>query len=95
MELLDKVVAVVSDSAASQVKANRLMKFPFLPCVAHMMQLAIRDAIDDVPEIKDILTKLSTITSHFKRSAPAKRVLKSVQEKFKQEYALKQNVKTR
>jgi hypothetical protein len=45
-ELSEIVVGVASDSAASQVKANRIMKFPFLPCVAHTIQLAIRDAID-------------------------------------------------
>ncbi len=94
-KLYPKIVAVVSDSAASQVKANELLNIPFLPCIAHTMQLAIRDALEDSSECKSLITKMSKISTHFKRSAPAKRVLQKIQEKMKENHSIYQNVKTR
>jgi hypothetical protein len=59
------------------------------------MQLAIKDAIESVPEIKDLISTVSSIATHFKRASGAKRVFEIIKEKHKVSYSIFQNVKTR
>lgn len=74
----DKVVAIVTDSAANQLKANRELGLDSIRCSAHTTQLAIRDALAEKasPEVAAILKHCESIVTTFKRSAPALSKLK-------------------
>lgn len=74
---------VVSDSAANIKKAIRIAEWDRFPCMAHMINLAVKNAIDnkeDLPTVKSLIDKCKTIVGHFSHSVAASNDLKEAAE---------------
>jgi hypothetical protein len=82
-EIADKVVIMVVDNAANAKLSVNLAGFDLVCCSAHTLQLAIRDVLDEVIDIKNVLTKCRSIVEHFKRSNISKARLVEAQKEFK------------
>jgi hypothetical protein len=80
--------------AVSLIKKEKNMYS--IGCVAHLIQLAIRDSFKDNSVMSDLLAKCQTIIKHFKKSGPSMRILEEIQRSLKLSHLkLLQNVKTR
>jgi hypothetical protein len=68
-----------------------------LRCVAHTIQLAIKDAFKNCPRIQDLVDKCKSIVKYFKKSGPAMNILLNIQSAHRGENVLKllQDVATR
>lgn len=78
---VEKVTACVSDNASNIVSALREL-FGFNKhqrCFAHTLNLATRNALDELPEINNILKKVKEIVTFFKQSVNAANELKKCQ----------------
>ena len=66
-------------------------------CVAHTIQLAIKDAFKNCPRIQDLVDKCKSIVKYFKKSGPAMNILLNIQSAHRGENVLKllQDVATR
>lgn len=88
--VLEKIIAVVTDSGANIKSAIRLMNIQHIPCTAHKLNLVVQKALyltedDSVGEesnefhdsgkIKLIFKKCRTIVGFFKRSEVGNRIL--------------------
>ncbi|XP_015376635.1 PREDICTED: zinc finger BED domain-containing protein 1-like [Diuraphis noxia] len=84
--ILNKVVAIVTDGAANIKLAVRLMDIPQVPCTAHRLNLIVQQSLDiseedeqdDTDEtggLKNILKKCRNIVAFFKRSEVGNRLL--------------------
>ncbi|CAB3224851.1 unnamed protein product [Arctia plantaginis] len=90
---VDKVSAVVTDNAASMIKAVDLaFGKKHIPCFAHTLNLVALNAIQHCPELQNLITKLKTIVTWFKQSNTASNELRKATEK---ETKLIQEVSTR
>lgn len=79
----NKVVAMVTDEAAVMIKAADISGYKHIPCVCHVMNTVIRNAVNweeidqlDV-ELTSLFTKCRSIVSFFHRSAKATRLLET------------------
>lgn len=92
--ILDKIIAVVTDSGANIKSAIRLMDIQHIPCTAHKLNLVVQKALclteddsveeelnafDDSGKIKLIFKKCRTIVGYFKRSEVGNRILEEKQ----------------
>ncbi|XP_036329769.1 zinc finger BED domain-containing protein 1-like [Rhagoletis pomonella] len=68
--ILEKVNYVVTDTAASMLKACELLEKKNLPCFAHSINLVVQDALS-TEKVKVILTKCKRIVAYFKSSTIA------------------------
>ncbi|XP_050056116.1 E3 SUMO-protein ligase ZBED1-like [Aphis gossypii] len=109
--ILNKVMAIVSDSGANIKSAIRLMNIQHIPCTAQKLNLVVQKAIYlneddsvgdesnelDSVKIKLILKKCRVIVGFFKRSEVGNRILAEKQRQlgFTQLLKLKQDVRTR
>lgn len=94
-KIMDKIVATIVDNAANVKSAVNLSGFELICCMAHTLQLAIRDVIDSNEKIKKLLSKCRSIVGHFKRSNISKAKLKEAQVELKlPEHKLIQEVNT-
>lgn len=50
-----------------------------MPCFAHNLNLAIQDSIAATPEFQDVIKKVKSIVTYFKRSVKAADALKELQ----------------
>ncbi|XP_017476853.1 PREDICTED: zinc finger BED domain-containing protein 1-like [Rhagoletis zephyria] len=91
--ILEKVNYVVTDNAASMLKACELLEKKNLPCFAHSINLVVQDALS-TEKVKVILTKCKRIVAYFKSSTIAYARLRKEQGDGKQ-YSLIQEVPTR
>lgn len=71
-----KVVCCVTDNAANIVKAIKLLKWTHLPCLAHTINLIVRDALK---VIKSTVDKVKGIVEFFHKSTTATQKLKNTQ----------------
>lgn len=78
-EILNKVVAVVTDNAANISAAIRLGGWTHQTCFAHTINLVVQAALK---EIKDIHAKSKSIVEHFKRSPQAASKLKAIEKQM-------------
>jgi hypothetical protein len=69
------VSGFVSDTAHNITAALRLFPAPAFPCLAHVVQLAIRAAVSRTPPLPAIIVDLKSVVAHFKRSSKAKHEL--------------------
>lgn len=70
----------VTDNAANIVKAISLNeKWARIPCFAHSLQLAIKSAIKDCPNFKEISKKCKSLVGFFSRSSTAKAKFEEMQ----------------
>lgn len=72
-----KVVCCLTDNAANVTKAVTLTKWPHLPCLAHTINLVVRDALKGPQPIID---KVKEAVEYFHRSGPGSKKLKETQE---------------
>ncbi|XP_072939812.1 E3 SUMO-protein ligase ZBED1-like [Epargyreus clarus] len=90
---LDKVSAVVTDNAASMIKAvNLSFGKKHIPCFAHTLNLVALNAIQHCPELQHLISKVKNIVTWFKQSNTASNELRNATEK---ETKLIQEVATR
>ena len=68
----------MSDNAANQLLAVRLLKVNSVSCSAHTIQLAINNALEECPNIMELLKKCKIIVKRFKKSNPCNLLLKKV-----------------
>ncbi|CAB3230266.1 unnamed protein product [Arctia plantaginis] len=79
---VDKVSAVVTDNAASMIKAVDLaFGKKHIPCFAHTLNLVALNAIQHCPELQNLITKVKTIVTWFKQSNTASNELRKATEK--------------
>lgn len=94
--ITQKVLAVVTDNSANIVSAVHKAGWKHYPCIAHTLNLVIKDGIKAVPEVVQLVTKFSSIVSFFHHSAKATEKLKQIQKQLKvAEPKLIQSVETR
>ncbi|XP_037294153.1 zinc finger BED domain-containing protein 4-like [Manduca sexta] len=74
----NKVVALVTDNAATMIKVADILKIRHVPCFAHSLNLVIKEVLAE-PGLKQLIEKCSMIVSHFKHSTLASDKLRSVQ----------------
>ncbi|CAB1311835.1 unnamed protein product [Coregonus sp. 'balchen'] len=72
----DKVVCCVSDNAANITKAIKVLKWTHHPCLAHTLNLVVRDALK---VIKTTVDKVKAVVEFFHKSTVAAQKLKSTQ----------------
>ncbi|XP_073323035.1 zinc finger BED domain-containing protein 4-like [Pagrus major] len=72
----NKVVCCVSDNAANITKAIKILKWFHHPCLAHTINLIVRDALK---VMKPTVDKVKAIVEFFHRSTTATQKLKSIQ----------------
>ncbi|CAH1104409.1 unnamed protein product [Psylliodes chrysocephalus] len=92
--LENKIFLALSDNAANIKKAIiDELKWKHLPCIAHTINLIVKDALTVV---ENLVSKISDIVSHFKRSTVAKNKLDFYQKQNgKEPKKLVQSVATR
>ncbi|KAK9528362.1 hypothetical protein VZT92_012530 [Zoarces viviparus] len=89
----NKVVCCVSDNAANITKAIKTLKWTHHPCLAHTINLFVRDALK---VMKPTVNKVKAIVEFFHRSTTATHKLKSTQLQMGMpELKLKQDCVTR
>lgn len=105
--ILNKVVAIVTDGGANIKLAVRLMDIPQIPCTAHKLNLIVQESLQlseedghDTPDtsgLQIILKKCRNIVAFFKRSEVGNRILieKQKQLGITQILKVKQDVRTR
>ena len=94
--ITQKVIAVVTDNGANMVSAVHKAGWKHYPCIAHTLNLMVKDGIKAVHEVVQLLTKCSSIVSFFHHSAKATEKLKQLQKQLKvAEHKLIQSVETR
>lgn len=92
-DIESKVVCCVTDNAANITKAIRLLKWTHHPCLAHTINLVVRDALKVV---KLTIDKVKVIVEYFHKSTTATEKLKSTQHQMNiPEQRLKQDCITR
>ncbi|XP_073341911.1 E3 SUMO-protein ligase ZBED1-like [Pagrus major] len=75
----NKVVCCVSDNAANIRKAIKILKWTHHPCLAHTVNLFVRDALK---VMKPTVDKVKAIVEFFHRSTTATEKLKSTQRRM-------------
>ncbi|XP_018578649.1 zinc finger BED domain-containing protein 1-like, partial [Anoplophora glabripennis] len=67
---LEKITAVVTDNGSNIVKAvsNVFGKNKHLPCFAHTLDLVASKIVYETEEVRDIVSKIKSIVTHFKQS---------------------------
>ncbi|KAK0144577.1 Zinc finger BED domain-containing protein 4 [Merluccius polli] len=94
--ITQKVIAVVTDNGANMVSAVHKAGWKHYPCIAHTLNLVVKDGIKAVHEVVQLLTTCSSIVSFFHHSAKATEKLKQIQKQLKvAEHKLIQSVETR
>ncbi|KAF3689134.1 Zinc finger BED domain-containing protein 4 [Channa argus] len=94
--ITDKVIAVITDNGANVVSAVHKAGWTHLHCFAHTLNLVVKDAINAVPQVVNLLQKCSNIVSFFHHSNKATQKLADIQKQLnKPEHNLVQSVETR
>lgn len=77
--ITEKVFAVVTDMVSAVQRAG----WRHFPCLAHTLNLVIKDSLKAVPDLVQVLGKCSGIVSFFHHSTKATEKLKVVQKQLK------------
>lgn len=67
----DRVQYVLRDNAAAMVKAMRVANWPHIGCMAHTLQLAVKDALESQKGVETVIALCRRIVGHFKHSTLA------------------------
>lgn len=81
-ELESKVAGCTTDNARNMVAALALLPWPRVPCIAHTLQLAVKEGLK-VPAVVQVLGRCRKIVGHFKHSYVASRALEAAQDRLK------------
>ncbi|KAK3863764.1 hypothetical protein Pcinc_030486 [Petrolisthes cinctipes] len=91
-----KIQAVVSDSGANMLAGIRHAGFKQIPCLAHTLNLVVKDALNGTSGLNEIVKKCSSICSFFHHSSKSSDKLKEIQSQLGlPEHKLIQSVDTR
>ena len=91
-----KIQCFITDNAANMVACARLLKLRHVPCFAHTLNLIVKKALDQTPELVDIRTKARKVIGFFKSSVRAHEKLAELQQQLaKHNHKLVQEVETR
>ena len=71
-----KIVCVVTDNAANIVNAINECDWRHIPCYAHTLNLAVKDALQDADNVRALFLKCRELVGFFHRSSRAASVLK-------------------
>ncbi|KAK3870849.1 hypothetical protein Pcinc_023961 [Petrolisthes cinctipes] len=74
-----KIQAVVSDSGANMLAGIRHAGFKQIPCLAHTLNLVVKDALNGTSGLNEIVKKCSSICSFFHHSSKSSDKLKEIQ----------------
>ena len=67
-DLTDKIQVVVRDNAANFVTGLRGAGIPNIPCLAHTLQLVVKDGGLAQPAIVNLTAKAHQLVGHYKHS---------------------------
>lgn len=101
-KIYDKITCIVTDNAASMLKACELLRKKNLPCFAHTLNLAVQENFK-IPDVQNVIKKCKEIAHFFKASCIASEKFKEEQKQLwkgtpnesKEPYKLLQEVATR
>lgn len=95
-DIEEKLVCVVRDNAANMVAGMREAQLPSLPCLAHTLQLIIKDGIFQQTAVQQLLTLARSIVGFYNRSNTAFNTFQQIQEQLGlPKHSLFQDVSTR
>lgn len=77
--ILNKISVIVSDSASNMTAAVKKLSIRHLPCFAHTLNLIVRAAIEETPDMPQLQAKVKRIAEYFHRSVNASDRLRQVQ----------------
>lgn len=77
--IIPKLVAVVRDNGTDITAALARCNFNAVKCVAHTLQLVVKEGLMENPKMKNILTKSKKLVGCFKHSAKNTKMLKTCQ----------------
>lgn len=75
----DKVYVIVRDNGRNFVSAMEKGKFEHIPCLAHSLQLIIKDGVFNNGDINDLFKTCRRLVGHYKHSVQANKILKKAQ----------------
>ena len=78
-EIEEKVVCVVRDNAANMVSGLNIANVKSLPCLAHSLQLIIKDGVLLQPSVMQLLSCARSIVGHYHRSNVAFNTFRQIQ----------------
>ena len=78
-EIEEKIVSVVRDNAANSIAGMRLANIQSLSCLAHSLQLIIKDGLLLQPSVQLLLSVGRSIVRHYHRSNTAFQIFKKIQ----------------
>lgn len=70
--ITNKVTCLVTDGAANMGACARELRLKHAICVAHTLNLVVKKALDQIPELSDIRAKSRKIVGYFRSSTTAK-----------------------
>ena len=95
-EIEDKIVCVLRDNASNMVAAMNSADLKSLPCLAHSLQLIIKDGVLMQPAVRQLLAIARALVGHYHRSNPSFQIFKKIQSQLNlPDHVLIQDVTTR
>ena len=95
-EIEEKAVCVVCDNAANMVSGLRTANVASLPCLAHSLQLIIKDGVLSQPAVVQLLNCARSLVGHYHRSNVAFNTFRQIQSQLNLlEHVLIQDIVTR
>ena len=94
-EIEEKVVCVVRDNAANMVSGLRTANVASLPCLAHSLQLIIKDEALSQPAVVQLLNCARSLVGHYHRSNVVFNAFRQIQSQLNlPEHVLIQDIAT-
>ena len=73
---------VVCDNGRNLIAALGLAGLTHIPCLAHVLNLVVQRFLKNYPDILELLQKVRSVCSHFRRSHPSAARLSALQRKY-------------
>ena len=80
--LADKIHVIVRDNGSNFVAGLRDADIPNIPCLAHTLQLVVKDGCLTQPAVVDLTAKARKLVGHYKHSNVALQSLLKIQEQL-------------
>ena len=74
-DLTDKIHVVVRDNGSNFVAGFKVASIPNIPCLAHTLQLVVKDGCLAQPAVVDFTAKARQLVGHYKLGLPPKRLI--------------------
>ena len=95
-DIEEKLVCAVRDNAANMIAGMRVAHIPSLPCLAHSLQLIIKNGVFHQPAVQQLLSCARSIVGHYHRSNTAFQLFAKIQSQLDlPKHCLIQDVPTR